>query len=91
LPGGKAGPATLFHFLRKFTHGCLCDDASFAAGQRSLGIMECGEEFRSLALAFFPRGKGSPDGVFLTLETSALHRLADKRFLIGAKMHFHSI
>ena len=65
--------------------------ASFAAGQRSLGIMEGGQEFRSLALSFFPQGKGFLHGVFLTLKTTARNRLTNKRFLIGAEMHFHSI
>jgi hypothetical protein len=83
--------AALFDFFRQFAHGVLGDNASFTAGQRSLGIVEGGQEFRPLALSLFPQKKSFLHGIFLALKTSALNRLPNKRFLIGAEMHFHSI
>jgi len=88
---GKAGPATLFHFVGQFPHRFLCDRAASAPREGSLRRVNGGQNFCPSALAFFPQGKRFLYCVFLAMKASAFNCLANKRFLIGRKLHFHTI
>jgi hypothetical protein len=49
--------------MGKLLHRLLRDNAAFATGRGSAGLIERQEKFRSLALAFFPQSKGLLHGV----------------------------
>jgi hypothetical protein len=88
---GKSGPTTLFHFVGQFPHRFLCDCAPLAPREGGLRRVNGGQNFRPSALAFFPQGKRFLYCVFLAMKASAFNRLANKRFLIGSELHFHTI
>ena len=84
-------PSALFHFCGKILHGLLSDDPAFASRQGSLRFIDCGEDLRAAALAFFPQSKGFLDRIFLALKPSALNCLTDKRLLVWGELHFHRL
>jgi hypothetical protein len=86
-----AAPATLFNLVGQLPHGLLRDCASFATFDESLRHVHGCQNFRAAALALFPQGKSFLHSLFLTVESSAFNGLADKRFLIGGKIDFHTI
>jgi hypothetical protein len=86
---GKAGPTALFHFVGQFPHRFLCNRAPLASRKGSLSRVNCGQNFRPSALAFFPQGKRFLYCVFLAMKASAFNRLANECFLVGRKLYFH--
>ncbi len=68
----KASLAALFHILSKLPHRLLRDDSSFATCERSFGVVKSRQEFRPLALAFFPQRQ------------RFVHRLSLPKMLSGA-------
>src|ERR1700731_136552 len=88
---GKAGPAALFHFVGQLPHRLLRNRATFSTREGSLRRVNGGQNLRPSALALFPQGKRFLYCVFLAVKASAFNRLANKRFLIGRKLHFHAI
>jgi hypothetical protein len=90
LPGGKAGTSAPFHFLGKLAHGLLRDDASFATGKGSFRLINGSKDFRTATLSLLPQGKGFLHCVFLAPKPPAIDSLADKRFLVGTELYFHT-
>src|ERR1700674_1673990 len=88
---GNAAPTTLFHFVGQFPHRFLRDRSPLAPREGSLRRVNGSQNFRPSALAFFPQGKRFLYCVFLAMKASAFNRLANKRFLVGRKLHFHAI
>src|SRR5208337_5158045 len=84
-------PSALLHFCRKVAHGLLRDDAAFASGNGDFSLIECNENFRAGALAFFPQGKGFLHRVFFAVKPSALNCLTDKRLLVRCELYFHRL
>ena len=87
---GKTGASAPLHVFRKLAHGFLGDDAPVATGKRSFRLIDCGKRFRASALTLFPQRKGFPHRVFLAQKPSALDSLANKRFLVGSELYFHT-
>jgi len=88
---GKSRPTTLFHFVGQFPHRFLRDRATSAPREGSLRRVHGGQNFRPGALALLPQGKSFLYSVFLAMKASAFNRQAYKCFLIGRKLHFHTI
>jgi hypothetical protein len=91
LPGREPGTSTLLHAGGKLPHRFLGYSAPFATVQGRLGFIDGGEDFGAGALALFPQQKRLIHRVFLALKPSALNGLTDEGFLIGRKLHFHTI
>ena len=77
--GEKAGASAFLHFLGKLLHGLLRDNAAFATGKGSAGVIERQEKFRPLPLAFFPQGKGLLHGVLFRVQASAFNRATGEK------------
>jgi hypothetical protein len=91
LLSGETNLAALFHFLSKVTHGLLRDDASFAARKRGFGIIEGCQEFRSIALAFFPKQQCFLYRILGTVKPAGLDGSANECFLVGRQTYFHAL
>jgi hypothetical protein len=81
LPGSHAVTAALFDFLRKITHGLLCDDAAMSASQRILRLIDGSENLSARAFTLLPQGKGFPHGILFVLQSPALNGLANNHLL----------
>ena len=49
-----SGCVALLHFRRKVAHGLLRDGTPLAMGKGSVGLIDCGKNFRADTFAFFP-------------------------------------
>jgi hypothetical protein len=86
----KPLPSAMLQFSGEVAHGLLRDDAAFISGEGSFRLIDCGKNFCTGALAFFPQGKGLLYRIFFAVEPSALNRLTDKR-LFGSGVSCSSI
>ena len=90
--GIKARRATAFDIVGKLPDFRFrCHRAAFATCQRCFRLIDGHEDFESSSLALFPQRKRLLHRIFLALKPSALNGLADKRFLIGGELDFHTI
>src|ERR1022692_371255 len=87
----QSGASARSHFGGKFPHGFLRDDAAFAAGKSSAGIIEGRQKRHAAAFAVFPQRKCFLYGFFLAVEPPAVNGAAGECFLIGRKLHFHRV
>jgi len=89
LLGCQTGSTPLFHFLSKIPQGFLGCDASFAACQRCLRLVQGSQELRALPLAFLPQGYGLLHCILGTMEPAGLDGVAHASFRIGRSTYFH--
>jgi hypothetical protein len=71
-------------------HWFLRDNAAFATGQGSAGLVERQEKFGALPLAFLPQGKRLLYGVLFRVEPSALNRAAGEGLLVRGTVYRQS-
>jgi hypothetical protein len=64
----QAGAPALSHLGGKLPHGFRRDQAAFAAGKSSAGIVEGRQKCHATAFAFFPQGKRFLYGFFLAVQ-----------------------
>src|ERR1035438_4645212 len=85
----QAGASALPHFGSQFPHGFLRDDAAFATGKSSAGIVKRRQKRHAAAFALFPQRKRFPNGIFLAMQPASFHGATGECLLIGRKLHFH--
>jgi hypothetical protein len=87
--GNQTGASALPHLGRKFPHGLRGDDAAFAPGESSSGIVVGTQKRHAAAFAFFSQRQRFAHGFFLALQPPVFHGPPGERFSIGRKLHFH--
>jgi hypothetical protein len=92
LFGIKAQHSAALDIAGKLYGFCFrCYPLPFAARQGCFGRIDRDEDFESSPLALFPQRKCFLYGIFLAVKPPALDGLANKRFLIGGQLNFHTI
>ncbi|HXB73275.1 MAG TPA: hypothetical protein VNY05_33870 [Candidatus Acidoferrales bacterium] len=85
----QAGASAVPHLRGKFPHGLLRDDAAFAAGKGSAGVIEGCQQLDSPAFAFFPQRKRFLYRLFLAVQPPGFNGATGECFLIWRKLIFH--
>lgn len=87
----KPSASAFFHVTGELLHGLRCDNAAFATGDGSTGIIEREKKFGALPLAFFPQGKRLPHGVLFGAQPPAFNRATGESLLIRGEVYIHRL
>src|ERR1017187_78480 len=85
----QACASAFLYFVGELAHGLLRNSAPFAMTKRSVGLIDCSQDFCAGTLAVFPQGKSFPHGIFFRVEPAACDGVADKRLLVWCELYFH--